>query len=220
MLNDNVSLDGRDVELRSILYPAGLFAGGKKIRETTMKDLPALCARLMPEFDKRRSIKEMFTRKRKVSEDAPETNGPRDSIAEALQGSLDTETKPVTEHPVPPTPSLDTEDPLYVSRSPSMRSSQQQHSPVKSVQGKASPTKVSQQSNKRMKSSTPLSRQDSLKGQKSLKGFFKPTINVSMPVSKGDPISTETLHAAALVNDDPSVESAKESLQYDAVEDG
>jgi AP endonuclease-2 len=40
-----------------------MFKDGKRLRDWSMKDLPAFCGKLLPEFNNRRSIKDMFTRK-------------------------------------------------------------------------------------------------------------------------------------------------------------
>jgi AP endonuclease 2 len=61
---DIVSVKGRQIHMIDLMNPPGMFRDGTRIRETNVvKDLLRLSGRLLPEFDKRRSIKDMFTRK-------------------------------------------------------------------------------------------------------------------------------------------------------------
>lgn len=60
--DDVVVKDGVSIPLQELLNPATLVANGQRIRDWTIKDALALSAKLMPEFDGRRSIKDMFKR--------------------------------------------------------------------------------------------------------------------------------------------------------------
>ena len=42
---------------------SGVFKDGARLRDTSAKDSPSTSAKLLPEFDKRQSIKDMFTKK-------------------------------------------------------------------------------------------------------------------------------------------------------------
>lgn len=63
VFNDWVTLNGDSVNIRDIMNPPGMFEKGERKREYTMKDLLPLSGRLIPEFDRRRSIKDMFSRR-------------------------------------------------------------------------------------------------------------------------------------------------------------
>lgn len=62
-LADVVKIDGKEVHLRDLLNPEGMFQGGQRMRDWNTKDLLPLSAKLIPDFDKRRSIKDMFSKK-------------------------------------------------------------------------------------------------------------------------------------------------------------
>ena len=56
-------LDGKEVDVRDVMNPAGMFKDGKRLREYSMKNLLPLSGKLIPEFDRRRNIRDMFSRK-------------------------------------------------------------------------------------------------------------------------------------------------------------
>lgn len=61
--DDIIVKDGVSIPIQQVLNPATLFANGQRIRDWSTKDALPLSAKLMPEFDGRRSIKDMFSRK-------------------------------------------------------------------------------------------------------------------------------------------------------------
>lgn len=61
--SDRVTFQGQETALLDIMNPAGVFEQGKRIRELGQKDLLPLSAKLIPEFDRRQSIRDMFSRK-------------------------------------------------------------------------------------------------------------------------------------------------------------
>ena len=63
-------MDGEEVKTVDVLNPRDTFVDGKRLREWSMKGIPALSGRLLPEFDRRRNIKDMFTRKPSLSKPA------------------------------------------------------------------------------------------------------------------------------------------------------
>lgn len=62
IMKDQVPVDGVQTDLCAIVNPPDVFEGQQRLRSIEFKDHPALSAKLMPEFDKRRSIKDMFAR--------------------------------------------------------------------------------------------------------------------------------------------------------------
>lgn len=62
ILKDKVVLDGVETHISDIMNPRGMFAAGKRQREWTVKDLLPTSAKMLPEFQNRRSIKDMFSR--------------------------------------------------------------------------------------------------------------------------------------------------------------
>ncbi|PMD46414.1 DNase I-like protein [Hyaloscypha variabilis F] len=61
VLKQNVVFEGNEVDIRDIMS-AGIFKGGVRQREWSNKDLLPLSAKLIPEFDRRRSIRDMFSK--------------------------------------------------------------------------------------------------------------------------------------------------------------
>ncbi|KAL2150015.1 hypothetical protein VTH82DRAFT_7691 [Thermothelomyces myriococcoides] len=64
---DTVNLGGSQVHIEDIMNPPGMFKDGVRQREWCQKDLLPLSAKLIPEFDRRQSIKDMFFRKASTS---------------------------------------------------------------------------------------------------------------------------------------------------------
>ncbi|KAG5998095.1 hypothetical protein E4U43_002496, partial [Claviceps pusilla] len=60
---DTVSFKGNDTALLDIMNPPGVFQHGKRVRDLSQKDLLPLSAKLIPEFDRRQSIRDMFFKK-------------------------------------------------------------------------------------------------------------------------------------------------------------
>ena len=63
ILKNRVQIDGREIDLLDVMNPAGMFSLGIRQREYSKKDILPLSGKLIPEFDGRRSIRDMFTRK-------------------------------------------------------------------------------------------------------------------------------------------------------------
>lgn len=62
ILKDKVVLDGVETDISDIMNPPGMFVAGKRQREWTVKNLLPTSAKMLPEFQNRRSIKDMFSR--------------------------------------------------------------------------------------------------------------------------------------------------------------
>lgn len=72
-------VDGHgSVSLADLMNPPGMFTDGKRVREWSQKDILPLSAKLIPEFDRRRSIRDMLTKKsepRAPVQEAPDDGG-------------------------------------------------------------------------------------------------------------------------------------------------
>lgn len=62
MCKSVVTLNGEEIPLRDIVNSPGTFKNGQRLKEYDPRDLPSFSARLLPEFDRRRSIRDMFKR--------------------------------------------------------------------------------------------------------------------------------------------------------------
>ncbi|KAM3462593.1 hypothetical protein NHJ6243_003994 [Beauveria neobassiana] len=61
-MSDKVAKDGRKIDLAEVMNPANMFQDGRRVRNWEQRDALALSAKLIPEFDRRRNIKDMFSR--------------------------------------------------------------------------------------------------------------------------------------------------------------
>ncbi|KAI9740102.1 MAG: Class II abasic (AP) endonuclease [Claussenomyces sp. TS43310] len=66
VITDKVNIDGVAIDIRDIMNPTGVFQDGIRRREWSPKDLLPMSAKLIPEFDRRRSIREMFSKKKSL----------------------------------------------------------------------------------------------------------------------------------------------------------
>lgn len=63
ILNDKIDIDGVQVDLLDMMNPTEMFMFGHRQRDHSIKDCLPLSGKLIPEFDGRRSIRDMFSRK-------------------------------------------------------------------------------------------------------------------------------------------------------------
>jgi AP endonuclease-2 len=171
-MKDSVRVGDSDVSISDLVNPPGTFRDGKRLKDYSPKDIPALSAKLIPEFDRRRNIKDMFARKNSLVSETSKGS----SAAGNGNGSSSMQ-NPANEKDIadgePATPPL-TQD-LGVS-SPAARRSNTPMSPNKLQAAKRPATESSSsKGSKRGKTgSTQTPAQPAGKGQQSLKGFLKP----------------------------------------------
>ncbi|KAL8763872.1 MAG: hypothetical protein Q9184_000468 [Pyrenodesmia sp. 2 TL-2023] len=67
MMKDQIQLDGRSVHTLDVMNPLGMFLDGQRQRAYSMKDILPISGRLIPEFDGRRNIRDMFARNPSVA---------------------------------------------------------------------------------------------------------------------------------------------------------
>jgi AP endonuclease 2 len=199
ILKQKIEVEGEEVDIRDIMS-AGMFKGGLRQREWSTKDLLPLSAKLIPEFDRRRSIRDMFSKKPSLpkGESSHERKIIRDSQEEKISYSIGrgaVTSEGVAESPegtnisaveeASETESVSNIDSQVVdiSMTPSTVTiaADSQHTPMPSPA--KLPAKRSSESSstarplKRGKSaSTSKSTSQLGKGQSSLKGFFKPKV--------------------------------------------
>lgn len=155
------------------MNPSGIFKDGKRLRDWTLKDSPAFSGRLLPEFDRRRSIKDMFSRKPVVSKSS--TNGSAGAESSTALGSNS------SLKPMPQGKAADGGQSEQETQQNSQASTVSQSNGNGQGGSTASPGKKrsapapSAKSNKRKKPvASAAAQSSSAKGQKSLRGFFKP----------------------------------------------
>ncbi|KAI1379179.1 DNase I-like protein [Hypoxylon crocopeplum] len=185
-LKDIVTINGKEVHIKDIMNPPGVFKDGVRLRDWTVKDLLPLSAKLIPEFDRRRSIKDMFFKKPATSKSTPvPVSEPSSSIskspvkAELSVGEQSGETPASHPESIASTPS------------PAKR-------PSNSL--KRTPSGIASTSRPQKKTKATLTKKPSSKGQSSLRGFFKPKTTASQgnnSNTKDDPKSIGGLDGAS-----------------------
>ncbi|KAF4237257.1 hypothetical protein CNMCM8980_007133 [Aspergillus fumigatiaffinis] len=181
VFKDIVRVGEKEVNIFDIMNPPGMFKDGQRQQEYSTKYLLPTSGRLIPEFDKRRSIKDMFSRKPSTNVQAPTTNPPtlkRFASTQAME-----------------TPTAISES--TASRSVAVSDSTQTKQIVRKRSQKSetgSPVSV-----KRSKSGSAQPLAPSAAGQRTLKGFFKP---------KSDPAGQATISQdSASVSTEPTTQT-------------
>ncbi|RYC56104.1 hypothetical protein CHU98_g10105 [Xylaria longipes] len=157
ILNDTVRINNKEVFIKDIMNAPGVFKDGKRLREWSTKDLLPLSAKLIPEFDRRQSIKDMFFKKPAAPRIIPALS------QEASTSQVEESKKLVASRS---TGTLDSVPPCSTASAPSL---------VKSSSSslKRTPSVSTSSNNPQKKARAGPSREPSMKGQSSLMGFFK-----------------------------------------------
>ncbi|KAH7057336.1 Endonuclease/exonuclease/phosphatase [Macrophomina phaseolina] len=229
ILKERVVVDGEEVPLVDIMNPPGMFDNGKRLRDWTLKDSPSFSGRLLPEFDRRRSIKDMFSRRPTNSQPVAKGQEAKDIVSTASNTTTLSMAKEATQ---------EKEDVTHPTSSEGFQQSQTSLSSQidESVQPRsaASPEKkrpaadssVAKSSKKKRQSSTAKTQPSTLKGQQSLKGFFRPAAPLPREDSassaknpnspSGSPVQQAPQATAAQVSGNRSAQSEThpDLLQY------
>jgi AP endonuclease-2 len=160
-MKESINQAGGEVNIRDIVNPPGMFKSGERQRDRSSEWALPASGRLLPEFDidKRRSIKDMFTRK------------PTSTPAELVKLATNEASTPTVEaiaSMVMHTPFGSTDSAKQASASISERDQSSQTSSRKR------PRPLTTMSVKRSKSAISTPPGISVSGQKTLTGFFKP----------------------------------------------
>lgn len=153
VLKDQVPYEGGLSHIRDIMNPPGVFKDGERQQEYSSRFMLPASGRLLPEFDvdKRRSIKDMFTRKPSSTlSRSPSTGSALEKPAASSASEPCTSATPTPSETPTPSVSCETQAPKIL---PFKRS--QPASSASSKRARPTPT-------------------PSAAGQKSLMGFFKP----------------------------------------------
>lgn len=181
LLKDKVMLHGVEMDISDIMNPPGMFQGGLRKQEWTVKNLLPTSAKKMPDFDKRRSIKDMFMKpalsKRQSSTVSHRgSEGPGKSVdreAASAENVTQAPPSPLTPSSMKEAGSKATSQALSptLNNTPAKRpaSSQPLYRPTKKIKAAASKA----------------AKNAPAKGQTSLAGFFKP--KRASPVAEDTP---------------------------------
>jgi AP endonuclease-2 len=192
-----------ETHIVDLLNPPGMFKGGVRLRDySPTKDVPPFSGKLLPEFTKRRNIRDMFNKKPTL---ANSTSVVTHTIAEASSNSVGDLASP----PSSATSAIDKEYSfLAETLSPKSTPTTNGHaapppSPLNSSQKRRAPSGSPVKAVKRSKSSLSSAGTNvhSLaKGQQSLKGFFQ---SRTKPADPSPPKDTEPPSPAANDATDP-----------------
>ncbi|KAI0602563.1 DNase I-like protein [Biscogniauxia sp. FL1348] len=210
-LGDTVQIDGKVVHTKDIMNPPGVFQDGNRLRDWTTKDLLPMSAKLIPEFNNRRSIKDMFFKKSATPKSTP-TPTPTPTPAPGNESLIDP-----NKDPVDPTPSS-TSDSSSLSGQPSSQpvSLTPSVSPRKPTPGslKRTPSTASNSNKPSKKAKAALVKEPSSRGQSTLMGFFKSkaTANPSTDtVVEGDRKPTDGLDGTSEAKNETDVVGSQTS---------
>ncbi|KAK5998931.1 DNA-(apurinic or apyrimidinic site) endonuclease 2 [Cladobotryum mycophilum] len=191
MVANTVMVSGIGVPFPDLVNPPGMFKDGSRMRDWSPKDILPLSAKLIPEFDRRQSIRDMFARKPSPSTSRQSRSNPQnfgrsdtqlnfgsDSSANKIERKTteasDIFTVSATAHKASKTPSTSKRlapfvDPILSSTSSSSSSKRSKVSPAPSPKmGLGRGGGVKEKPNLVTSS-----------GQKTLQGFFKPVTSTS-----------------------------------------
>ncbi|PSS03262.1 Endonuclease/exonuclease/phosphatase [Coniella lustricola] len=165
VLKDRVEQNDHSCHIADLMNPVGMFSDGQRLRDWCTKDMLPQSARLLDEFDRRRSIKDMFMRKPA----APKLDSTTDSNHSSTTVSKSAEI-PAKKLPSS-TPKSDV-DPTSASFCKTPTTTPTTSAPTASKRSAPMTSPVRQ--NKKSKPTPVKDNSKAGPGQSSLKGFFKP----------------------------------------------
>ncbi|KAM5365771.1 hypothetical protein ACJZ2D_010840 [Fusarium nematophilum] len=177
--------DDKERALSQVMNPPGMFQDAQRLRDWSSKDLLPLSAKLIPEFDRRQSIRDMFTKKAggpslsrpgSVSTDVP-PNDDENRNSRSASSTVDEASESQTS--VVSMPNLGLVD----------TASYADHSRSTKRAAEATANTTAPRSLKKSKTSTSTS--DAKKkvppGQRTLQGFFKPKASSATSPTDNEP---------------------------------
>lgn len=189
---DTVSRNDESISLTQLMNPPAMFRDGNRIRQWEQKDVLPISAKLIPEFDRRRNIRDMFTRKATPTltpvPSATTQASPMSSFTEpAAAGSSEAANMGGPSEPLPNIDALPREN----ARDETMQAHETpKPNPGKRFAGGSQPPKPP--AAKRAKSSAEANGNGKAipagPGQRTLQGFFKPKVQA---VATTTPSSTD-----------------------------
>ncbi|RSL94111.1 hypothetical protein CEP52_012836 [Fusarium oligoseptatum] len=172
---DKVTVEGKERALLDLLNPSGMFRDGERQRDCSSKDLLPLSAKLIPEFDRRQSIRDMFTKKTGPSlsrQDSVSTDAPArpSSYANSYTPAASTELDQVTGSQTS-IASASRPDTFETTSSSQPRSQPSTKRPAETT---STTSARSLKKDKTTTSSNDAKNKPLAPGQRTLQGFFKP----------------------------------------------
>lgn len=181
-LGDVVKANDKDTSVLDLMNPGNMFRDGKRLREWSAKDLLPLSARLIPEFDRRRNIRDMFMKK-PAAKPASNSKHPLTIATEEPHTSKEKEDRSQSQLPVDEPSTSQASIQSNAAKLPPTNnkpSSLQTKSPTKRPAEITAPTKRGLKRTKTNESESAAKANGGL-AQSSLMGFFKPKQPASRP---------------------------------------
>lgn len=164
-IKKRILMDGRDVDLLDVMNPAGMFLNGNRLREYSTKDILSLSGKLIPEFDGRRSIRDMFSRKSSLLR--PQSANKSFTETELGASQLHSEVPCSIGQPLISSPTIASNESSTYENTPDSLSSTDKKRPLEETLT----TKAMKRAKSNSTATKPLTNSNS---QRSLKVFFKP----------------------------------------------
>lgn len=179
IIGDTVRTEGKETSVLDLMNPSGMFREGRCLREWSAKELLPLSAKLIPEFDRRRNIRDMFMKKT-VPKPTP-VDPPSSTATEVIPTPDPSQfTPPSQVHEDPPSQSQTR--PLALSNATKTDASRPDKALPSKRQAEARDPPATKRSLKRTKTNdTDPSGTKTNNKQSTLTGFFKPKQPVSKP---------------------------------------
>ena len=212
------------------MNPPNTFRDGKRLRDYSTKDIPALSGKLIPEFNRRRNIRDMFTKK---PSPLPATSNGLAAVSQHEENNLAAGSVSIQssdENAQKPASGRLSENALSTpSESQSFEDASVPETAAKTIDATGSKRGMDDMYNsrpaKRSKSGTASTPANDTKGQKSLKGFFSPkapdgsspqttqdTVTAATAVSGSDPQTVVSQGTQTAPSTAPSKSSARKKL--------
>lgn len=182
-ISDTVSVDDNKVPIEDVMNPTGMFENGQRQREWSSKDLLPTSAKLIPEFDRRQSIKDMFfkkaapsatTKQKPMAENSQKTQTVREVIHPNINNKeLDGKNIPAASQPSEKVPRGTTESTDKSRSDASSAFSMHSLPPKRQATSAVTPTRP-QKKGKLIPDKDSSTKSSLGRSQSSLKGFFKP----------------------------------------------
>ncbi|KAH8171594.1 endonuclease/Exonuclease/phosphatase family protein [Sarocladium implicatum] len=185
-MSSDITIEGTPRHLLDLVNPSDMVRDGLRLRDWTQKDLLPLSARLIPEFDGRRSIRDMFTRAVPTIISKQELHAKSSQSTDSNAG-LQTPTRAVdiVSASPPSKPAAAISDANACADTSAVK-------PSVAPKRIAEPIDVTARASKKVKPSSDLSKRKIAPGQKTLQGFFKrenaPATSVGGPDEVNDPV--------------------------------
>lgn len=227
VMADRVESQHGEVALADLMNPPGMFRDGRRVREWSQKDVLPLSAKLIPEFDRRQSIRDMFSKKSEPNAPARE---PFPSL-EPVSGSGDCPQSQQVTSSFPSSSNSSSSVPIpsedAAGAVPNTRAQNPpQPSPLKR---QSRPADGPMRSSKRSKAVTDSSalKAKTNSGQKTLQGFFKPMASRTATAEQqqtqakqqDEPPSPGPVTLSMSARTEPPNSAVQESSKTSAVED-